>query len=476
MIKHQQSIMFLLRLFTDVLMLSLAWVLSYYVRFYTFFSVEKGVPGELLYFKLVPFILAIWVFVFASVGLYQRSGKHRSAFVEALDILQACGFATIAFIAFTHFYEEYRYSRLLVILFAILHPVFLVIGRSLGRKILRLYARRSPKREVILVAGGHLVERAFEIGRFSTFGLNHIRACVLFGSDEEKKIAADFCQGQSLPTIENIGDTQEKWLELFRTHPCHTVIVAISGGTYSHFDPILQYISAQVTDIKLIPDIIRYTRFASNLELVKGTPVINIHDSPLAGTGAVVKRMVDLFGAAFGLIFLSPLLLMLTLAVKLSSKGPALYRQPRLGLDGQVFDILKFRSMPLNAESQTGAVWANKNDNRPTSIGKFMRRTSLDELPQLLNVLRGEMSLVGPRPERPVFVDQFRTQIPDYMLRHKVKAGMTGWAQVCGWRGSTSIEKRIECDLYYIQNWSFWFDVRIILLTFIRGFINKNAY
>ena len=162
--------------------------------------------------------------------------------------------------------------------------------------------------------------------------------------------------------------------------------------------------------------------------------------------------------------------------VRLSSPGPIFYRQERMGLDGRIFNALKFRSMRLDAEHRTGAVWASKADDRCTPIGQFIRKVSLDELPQLFNVLRGEMSLVGPRPERPVFIEQFKKQIPDYMLRHKVKAGITGWAQINGWRGNTSLEKRIEFDLYYIERWSLWFDIKILFLTIFKGFVYPNAY
>ena len=169
-------------------------------------------------------------------------------------------------------------------------------------------------------------------------------------------------------------------------------------------------------------------------------------------------------------------MLLIACAVKCSSPGPALYRQERMGLNGQRFNILKFRTMPLEAETATGPVWARPAERRATAVGRLLRRTSLDELPQFFNVLRGDMSVVGPRPERPVFIDEFKTKVPHYMLRHKVKAGITGWAQVNGWRGNTSIEKRIEYDLYYIRNWSLAFDLKIMLLTLWRGFIHENAY
>jgi len=190
----------------------------------------------------------------------------------------------------------------------------------------------------------------------------------------------------------------------------------------------------------------------------------------------VAKRTLDLAVALPALILVSPLLGFIALAVKLGSPGPVFYVQQRMGLDGKTFKLAKFRTMVVDAEKQTGPVWARNEDPRCTSIGRFLRRTSLDELPQLWHVLMGEMSLVGPRPERPVFIEDFRKSIPKYMLRHRVKAGITGWAQVNGWRGDTCIQKRLEHDLFYIQNWSLGFDAKIMWLTMIRGFRNNNAY
>ena len=189
-----------------------------------------------------------------------------------------------------------------------------------------------------------------------------------------------------------------------------------------------------------------------------------------------MKVLMDYVLGALALLVLSPLMGAVALAVKWTSPGPVLYRQERMGLDGVRFQMYKFRSMRVGAEAESGAVWARQNDDRRTWVGALLRKTSLDELPQLFNVLRGEMSLVGPRPERPVFVEEFRRSVPGYMLRHKMKSGMTGWAQVNGWRGNTSIEKRIEFDLHYIENWSLGFDVKILWLTVWKGLINKNAY
>lgn len=229
-------------------------------------------------------------------------------------------------------------------------------------------------------------------------------------------------------------------------------------------------------DIRLVLDIFAFDMCNHSIVEVAGVPILNLTATPMRGTNAFVKAIEDRFIAAVVLILLSPIMLAISIGVKLSSPGPIFFRQERISWNGRPFTILKFRSMPVNAESDSGPVWARPGEFRATRFGAFLRRTSLDELPQLVNVLRGEMSIVGPRPERPVFVEKFKDQIPDYMKKHLVKAGITGWAQVNGWRGDTDIKKRIEHDLYYIEHWSLWFDLKILFLTLLRGFAHRNAY
>ncbi|MBW2713794.1 MAG: exopolysaccharide biosynthesis polyprenyl glycosylphosphotransferase, partial [Deltaproteobacteria bacterium] len=207
-----------------------------------------------------------------------------------------------------------------------------------------------------------------------------------------------------------------------------------------------------------------------------GLPMISLREGPLMGWSAVQKRGFDLIVSLAFVALASPLLLLVAAGVFFSSVRPIFYSQQRMGLDGKVFNMLKFRTMETGAESFSGPVWAEEKDPRRTRLGSLLRRASLDELPQLWNVLRGDMSLVGPRPERPFFIEQFRAEIPGYMLRHKIKAGVTGWAQVHGWRGNTSIHERVEHDIHYIQNWSLALDVRILVMTLWRGLIHRNAY
>ncbi|HZI65472.1 MAG TPA: exopolysaccharide biosynthesis polyprenyl glycosylphosphotransferase, partial [Thermoanaerobaculia bacterium] len=238
---------------------------------------------------------------------------------------------------------------------------------------------------------------------------------------------------------------------------------------------VLKDVARTVADVRVVPDLLQHITFRAGVEDLDGLPVVHLTQVPLTGWMSLVKRTLDLSIASAALVLLSPLFAVIALAIRLTGR-PILYRQRRMGLDGRPFEIVKFRSMRPGAEDDTGPTWAGPEDPRRTFVGRFLRRWSLDELPQLVNVVKGEMSLVGPRPERPEFVREFKEKFPQYMLRHRVRAGMTGWAQVHGWRGSTSLAKRIEYDLYYIENWSLALDLKILWLTIRYGLRHRNAY
>lgn len=420
----------------------------------------------------MPFIGIIWLGVFVISGFYRRGIRSRSAVLEGLDVLQSCAMATLAFISFTYFYEEYRYSRITMGIFAIIHPWFIIAGRSGVRKALRYYRKRALPRRTLIIGSGDLLDTAIKMAKIGDISNNDIAGVISVGDDAQRLSAQRIAASNNLAVFTE----QTDWPSFFVENPMQTVIVALNYKDFGWIEQNLESISNQVPDVKLLPDLLKFTRFAAGIELISGVPVISIHESPLAGVQGMFKRMLDILGASVALIIFSPIMATIGALIPLTSKGPVFYRQERMGLDGRTFMMLKFRSMPIDAERHSGAVFARSGDNRATWLGSILRKTSLDELPQFFNVLRGDMSLVGPRPERPVFVNDFRRKIPGYFLRHKVKAGITGWAQVNGWRGDTSIERRIECDLYYIQNWSIAFDIRILLLTVVRGFIHKNAY
>ena len=255
------------------------------------------------------------------------------------------------------------------------------------------------------------------------------------------------------------------------------IAITLGLSQYYRLEEIVTLCEKSGVHTKFIPDYNKIIPTKPYTEDIQGLPVINIRYVPLSNTfNALVKRAMDIVGAIVGIIVSSPVMLLMCILIKITSPGPLTYKQERVGLDNKTFWMYKFRSMELQPEAEEKKAWTKKNDPRVTGIGKFMRRTSIDELPQFFNILKGDMSLVGPRPERPFFVEKFREEIPRYMVKHQVRPGLTGWAQVNGYRGDTSIRKRIECDLYYIENWSIGFDIKIMFLTVFKGFINKNAY
>lgn len=472
MTSRQRKIALTFRIFIDLVFVSFAWLLSYYLRFYTFIPASKGIPDFSPYVKLTPFIWVIWFVTFHLTGLYRRSLHRRSVILESIDFIQNCLLATVFFVSITYFYNEFRYSRATVIIFLFLQPFVLILGRSLLRKILRFYRKKTPVKEILFIGNQNFFYKIKNLPSYDEIEGGYIKGAIFIGSEGSHSNSIKNIDGQDL----NIFNIPDDWPSFFVKNHFEAVIIALAHQDYSFFDTHLAAIADQITNIQIIPDILKFTRFTSNVELIGNVPVISIHDSPLSGFGQIIKRVIDILGSLFAIVIFSPIMAICSLFILLTSPGPIFYRQQRMGLDGHVFDILKFRSMPVNSEEKTGAVWATKEDNRPTPFGQILRKTSLDEIPQFFNVLKGDMSLVGPRPERPVFVNQFRRDVPGYMLRHKVKSGITGWAQVNGWRGNTSIERRIQCDLYYIQNWSIWFDIKIIVLTIFKGFIHPNAY
>jgi len=266
----------------------------------------------------------------------------------------------------------------------------------------------------------------------------------------------------------------EELPDILRRTEIDQVVVALPLEDNHYLPNIMSALKDTLVDVKIVPDVYQFATVGAAIEEFEGLPVISIQESPIAGFHRIAKRAFDILLAGGMLILLSPVMLLIAALIKLTSKGPVFYSQERVSVDGSKFKIFKFRTMRADAEAD-GPQWSKSGDERITGLGNFLRRYSLDELPQLLNVLGGQMSIVGPRPERPVFIQEFRKRVPRYMLRHKVPAGMTGWAQVHGWRGDTSIDKRIEYDLYYIENWSLFLDLKILFLTLLRGIHNKGA-
>jgi Undecaprenyl-phosphate glucose phosphotransferase len=463
--RYQHTVGYVLRL-VDALVVAGAWLASYWVRFILApIAVTKGLPGFTKYAALAPLIALLWMGVLSVTRVYE-SRRMLSRVHEIRLILHAHGMALLLFIALTYLSEEFRYSRLVMIYFAVISALALLGFRVILRNIVcALRARGFNLRHVLAIGEGPaLASMLLRLERFPELGLRIVGIATQDGARDRLMCGR--------PVLGSFDDVPE----LIRSTKVDEVLIALPPSQSRELDRLLEQLKDETLDIRMVPDIHRYVTLSCEIEDFDGVPIVRINDSPLIGWAALSKRVTDVAFSGVGLLVLAPLLLSIAMLVKLSSPGGVLYAQERMGLAGRSFRMLKFRSMRADAEAKTGAIWAQAIDERRTALGTFLRKSSLDELPQLWNVLLGDMSLVGPRPERPVFVSRFRKEIPHYMLRHKVRAGITGWAQVNGWRGNTSLDRRVECDLFYIRNWSYALDLKILTLTLWKGFVNKNAY
>jgi Undecaprenyl-phosphate glucose phosphotransferase len=452
---------------SDVAATFVALAAAYFLRFRAeIVPVTKGIPDASSYYRLFPLIAALWPAVYYFYGLYQVR-RNRSRVEEGLSVLVATGLATLLLSGLATFYRGFSYSRLVLLLFLGLDVLFVFAGRTAIRRYLEEAWRHGVGTRRVLVVGAGRLGRAL-VDKFLEHPEAGMRA-VGFVDDAREKLATEY-RG-----VEVLGTTGEA-AALVERHGVDTVFLALPLEAHRTMLSVLQEVGRTVADVRVVPDLLQYITFRAGVEDMDGLPVVHLTQVPLTGWMSLVKRTLDLAISAAALVVLSPLLAAIAAAIRLSDGGPVLYRQRRMGLDGRPFDILKFRSMRVGAEEDTGPTWAQPDDPRRTRFGRFLRQWSLDELPQLWNVLRGEMSLVGPRPERPEFVREFKEKFPQYMVRHRVRAGITGWAQVHGWRGNTSLSKRIEYDLYYIENWSLSLDFRILWMTLRHGLRHRNAY
>lgn len=449
----------------DIVLAFLAWELAYRTRFFWInWPAAEQTPDHGEYLKAAFAAALLTAITFSAANVYRPQSfiRPRSDF---LHLLRATLYLFLALVGIAFYYREFSYSRVHTIYFLGFLLVFLVLIRFLARKVLKWLHRHGYHVQNIAVVGSGetAVTFAKRLGRYQRAGIL-LRG--LLPLHPTTPLPAELPQLSSL----------EELVQRIQRQEIDQVFLALSPAEQSSLPLLKEQFAELWVDLHIVPNLGSFRLLHTETETFEGMPIVTIVRSPLFGWNRVLKRIMDVLGALTALLLFGPVMLLIALLVRLSSPGPVLYRQERMGLDGRNFYALKFRSMRLDAEQQTGAVWAQKGDDRCTPIGGFIRRVSLDELPQLFNVLRGEMSLVGPRPERPIFIEQFKKQIPSYMLRHKVKAGITGWAQINGWRGNTSLEKRIEFDLYYIERWSVWFDIKILFFTIFKGFVDPNAY
>lgn len=456
-----------------------SFVLAYQVRFNLgVFEITKGLPPFTQYLVLMPFIGLLVVLAFHLTGAY-RLHRHRTSVDDFFNVLVGTLIAVVAGLLGTLYVQVYstspearnegafEVSRLVWGLFVVVNVSLTYLSRDIVRRYMRRrFAAGIGLRRVLIAGTGELARHlADSFLRHAEFGYR------VTGFIDD--VAADDHLGyRGLPLLGTLSDAQD----VVTRERIDQMYVALPLEQHGKMLGLIEVANRECVDVKLVPDLLQFVTLRARLEELDGTPLINVNDVPLQGLNSAIKRLIDICCSIAALVVLALPMAAIALLIRLTSPGPALYRQERMGLDGRPFVTLKFRSMYEGAERHTGPIFTRKDDPRCTPVGRVLRRFSLDELPQLWNVLRGEMSLVGPRPERPYFVRQFKDRVPQYMLRHKVKAGLTGWAQVNDLRGNTSIEKRIEYDLYYIENWSVALDFKIMWLTLLRLSFHRHAY
>ncbi len=464
--KYNQLFITLLFIF-DLFFISLAWLLAYLVRFELgLIEVTKDIPTWEEHLPLLIIILLISTAVFHASGLYEPK-RLTSIPDEIYDLTKAITFSLLIFIFLAYFFKEYTYSRLTIFFFWVFSIILVGTSRIITRRVLRSLRRRGFNLRYALIIGEEELSQKLIQSLYLHPELGMKAIGIL---SESREMIGRIIEG--VPVIGSYEDLSM----VLKQRNIDQVFIAIPFQQHKKIKEILKSLKDELVNIKAVSDISDLIILKGGIDELDGLPIINIQDTPLHGWGKIAKRAMDLLFSLIGIVILSPLMFLIAILIKITSSGPIFYKQKRMGFDGKIFVMLKFRSMVVDAEKETGSVWAKPDDPRRTQLGKILRRTSLDELPQLFNVLKGEMSLVGPRPERPELIEEFKDKIPRYMLRHKIKTGMTGWAQVNGFRGNTSLKKRIEYDLYYIENWSISFDLRILFLTLWRGLLSKHAY
>ena len=465
MLKRHSEFFKSLMLVNDLVFLTLSWWLTYLLRFHANLPFLPETRVFRHYVIAWILILMVYGIVFQLLHIY-RPRRISTHWRETVELFKGAGLAMLIFLGVIFLLREIVLSRVVVVCFWVLSTALLNLSHLLVREGLRFLRRRGKNLRHVVVVGAAVQAKRLvhKLDWYRHLGLSVVGVHLLGHDDSE-------LEPLGVPLIGN----QEELVGMVRSGEIDQVFVTFPFQEAARLADVQDWLGDEPVTLFYVPDLGEFAKLRGRIEEFEDLQIVTLQASPLDGWNTILKRAVDLLFGFFTLILFSPLMALIALAIKLTSPGPVLYRQERMGLDGNRFQMLKFRTMVDDAEKSTGPVWATRNDSRVTWLGYWLRRTSLDELPQLINVLRGEMSLVGPRPERPPLIDQFRKSIPKYMLRHKVKAGMTGWAQINGWRGDTSLERRIEHDIEYIEHWSLRRDLKILALTLMRGFLHRNV-
>lgn len=463
MIKQRSQTLAAVICLCDVVAVGAAWVGAYYLRFSGLFPVTKDQPPFEWALQDLPLVMALAAVAFFLTKNYEIHRLRRLR-EEFWAVLKGVPLLLLMVTGAAFFLQDDYVSRGAMALFAILAFTSVFLIRRVcwwGVHWLRRHGY-NPSFTVIVGTGRSARKTATALRGATWMGFRNVG----FVEDNPTRWTSD---------LDILGTVADLPRMIDRYHIDH-VFICLPMNRFHESRRVFDVLSEKVVDVRLVADVPNLAGVSLTTTFFEGMPVVGLRESPHFGFNIVIKRIMDIVLATFALIVLSPLMLFIAMFVKMTSHGPIFFRQERCGLNGKSFQMLKFRSMRVDAESATGPVWAAKQDDRKTNIGGFLRKTSLDELPQFINVLRGDMSIVGPRPERPVFIERFRKTIPNYMARHAVKCGITGWAQVNGWRGNTSLRKRIQYDLYYIVHWNPMFDLKIMWMTLWNGLVHRNAY
>lgn len=467
MIKENQKHFNRLQVVIDAFVIALSYFLAWVIKFYVLFlNDNEGRLPFRVYMSALLFIVPGYLILNYAFNMYTPK-RMQGRRLELSNIIKANTIGMFLFVGALYLVKQIDFSRHVIFIFYVVNIILETVSRNLIRLGLRQMRSKGYNQKHVLLVG---------YSRAAEEYIDRILANPQWGYKVRGILDDHIEAGTEYKGIKVLGRIANLMVILPQNH-LDEIAITLGLNEYYRLEQIVALCEKSGVHTKFIPDYNRIIPTKPYTEDILGLPVINIRYVPLSNTfNALIKRIMDFGGALAAIVLFSPIMLFSVIMIKITSPGPLIYKQERVGLHNRNFMMYKFRSMDVQPPEEEKKAWTVKDDPRVTNFGKFMRRTSIDELPQLFNVLRGEMSLVGPRPERPFFVEKFREEIPRYMIKHQVRPGLTGWAQVNGYRGNTSIRKRIEYDLYYIENWTIGLDIKILFLTVFKGFVNKNAY
>ncbi len=467
MIKDNQRYFNRLHVVLDIILIIFSYIISWYLKFNTDIF-RTAIHSLTINEYLMPlyFIVPGYMVLYFAFKLYEPKRSQRRR-IEISNIFKANTIGLLLFLTALYVAKEPDFSREMLFIFYIINMFNAILMRFFVRATLRTMRKKGFNVKYILLVGYSRAAEGY---------IDRIRANPQWGYVIRGILDDNITSGTMYKGIKVIGRIDNLFY-ILPENKLDEIAITLGISEYGKLENIVALCEKSGVHTKFIPDYNNIIPTRPYTEDLLGLPVINIRHVPLTNTfNAFVKRCVDIFGAIVAIVLFSPIMIIAAISIKITSKGPLIYKQERVGLHNKNFKMYKFRSMEVQKEKDEKKAWTIKRDPRVTKVGRIIRATSIDELPQLFNVLSGNMSLIGPRPERPFFVEKFKEEIPRYMIKHQVRPGLTGWAQIKGFRGDTSIKGRIECDLYYIENWTLSLDFKILFLTFFKGFVNKNAY